>query len=322
VATPGLRRLDSIADSVFYVGALLAAWHLHSTDLWEYLPALVVLGAVEVARYIFDLWKFRREAAYHLWSSKLWAFAYLAASFPCWDWGVAGFSWRFRFTWASWWISRVLRCPSCYRSGKAMCPPSFMPGGCAERTALRWIDARRRSCRGCRRFSNAANGVLERENSRLPAKSRRSLDCRDVRSRAKWTVTASNRFAKSISYIARERVGWAVRITRAIVVVLLSTLAAGACTTSPNGQMSKGPKIIPLNYLPALAGDYFEQLSKETGRRYHIYIRLPESYSNSLPDTRYPVVYLLDGDSLFPILATEHLFLILTRSCLRRLSSV
>src|ERR1700686_4057943 len=33
VATPGLRRLDSIADSVFYVAALLATWHLHSTDL-------------------------------------------------------------------------------------------------------------------------------------------------------------------------------------------------------------------------------------------------------------------------------------------------
>jgi phosphatidylglycerophosphate synthase len=72
VATPGLRRLDSIADSVFYVAALLAAWHLHSTELREYLPALVVLAAIEMARYGFDLLKFRREAAYHLWSSKLW----------------------------------------------------------------------------------------------------------------------------------------------------------------------------------------------------------------------------------------------------------
>ena len=72
VATPGLRRLDSIADSVFYVAALLAAWHLHTSELREYLPALVVLGAVEALRYAFDLWKFRREAAYHLWSSKLW----------------------------------------------------------------------------------------------------------------------------------------------------------------------------------------------------------------------------------------------------------
>jgi phosphatidylglycerophosphate synthase len=72
VATPGLRRLDSISDSVFYVAALLAAWHLHPSELQEYLPALVVLGAVEAVRYAFDLWKFRREAAYHLWSSKLW----------------------------------------------------------------------------------------------------------------------------------------------------------------------------------------------------------------------------------------------------------
>lgn len=72
VATPGLRRLDSIADSVFYLAALLAAWHLHTSELREYLPALVVLGAVEAVRYAFDLWKFRREAAYHLWSSKLW----------------------------------------------------------------------------------------------------------------------------------------------------------------------------------------------------------------------------------------------------------
>jgi phosphatidylglycerophosphate synthase len=72
VATSGLRRLDSIADSTFYVAALLAAWHLRSTELRVYLPALMVLGALEVVRYAFDLWKFRREAAYHLWSSKLW----------------------------------------------------------------------------------------------------------------------------------------------------------------------------------------------------------------------------------------------------------
>jgi CDP-diacylglycerol--glycerol-3-phosphate 3-phosphatidyltransferase len=72
VATPVLRRLDSIADSVFYVAALFAAWYLHPSELREYLPALVVLGAVEAVRYAFDLWKFRREAAYHLWSSKLW----------------------------------------------------------------------------------------------------------------------------------------------------------------------------------------------------------------------------------------------------------
>ena len=100
-----------------------------------------------------------------------------------------------------------------------------------------------------------------------------------------------------------------MRITTTIVVALFSTLTAVACTTAQNGQVPNGAEIIPLNYLPALSGDYFELLSKETGRRYHIYIRLPESYSKAPPETRYPVVYLLDGDSLFPILATEHLFL-------------
>ena len=47
VATPDLRRLDSIADSTFYLAALLAAllaaWHLYSTELRVYLPALMVL---------------------------------------------------------------------------------------------------------------------------------------------------------------------------------------------------------------------------------------------------------------------------------------
>jgi predicted alpha/beta superfamily hydrolase len=44
------------------------------------------------------------------------------------------------------------------------------------------------------------------------------------------------------------------------------------------------------------------------GHPYHIYVRLPDGYA---ADTgrRYPVVYLLDGDSLFPIIAPTHLFL-------------
>lgn len=44
------------------------------------------------------------------------------------------------------------------------------------------------------------------------------------------------------------------------------------------------------------------------GSTYHIYIRYPEGYSSE-PDRRYPIVYLLDGDSAFPLIAPEHLFL-------------
>lgn len=47
--------------------------------------------------------------------------------------------------------------------------------------------------------------------------------------------------------------------------------------------------------------------SRAVERTFHIYVRLPEGYSES--SDPYPVVYLLDGDSLFPILAANHLFL-------------
>lgn len=72
VATPLLRRLDSIADSLFYVAALFAAWRLYPDEIRRHGPALAVLVALELVRYAFDLVKFRREAAYHMWSSKLW----------------------------------------------------------------------------------------------------------------------------------------------------------------------------------------------------------------------------------------------------------
>lgn len=64
----------------------------------------------------------------------------------------------------------------------------------------------------------------------------------------------------------------------------------------------------PLDYLPALKGDYFKYDSAAVGRPFHIYVAYPEGYDQD-PQARYPVVYLLDGDSLFPILATYHLFL-------------
>lgn len=65
---------------------------------------------------------------------------------------------------------------------------------------------------------------------------------------------------------------------------------------------------VPLDHLPALRGDYFPIQSEATGRPYHIYVRLPEGYDPASERT-YPTVYLLDGDSLFPILAANHLFL-------------
>lgn len=76
-----------------------------------------------------------------------------------------------------------------------------------------------------------------------------------------------------------------------------------SCSAAPSTQ-----QVVPLNYLPSLAGDYFALKSAAMGSTYHIYIRYPEGYA-SKPAARYPIVYLLDGDSAFPLIAPEHLFL-------------
>lgn len=72
IATANLRRLDSLADSLFYAGATVAAWMLHPQVFREHAIALLVLLGLELARYALDLAKFGREASYHMWSSKTW----------------------------------------------------------------------------------------------------------------------------------------------------------------------------------------------------------------------------------------------------------
>jgi predicted alpha/beta superfamily hydrolase len=66
--------------------------------------------------------------------------------------------------------------------------------------------------------------------------------------------------------------------------------------------------IAPLDFLPALAGDYFRLDSEVIGRAFHIYVNLPQSYDTESGQA-YPVVFVLDGDSLFPVIAPTHLFL-------------
>ena len=58
----------------------------------------------------------------------------------------------------------------------------------------------------------------------------------------------------------------------------------------------------------ALRGDTFRIESAEVGRAFDIHVRLPEGYDAAAART-YPTIYLLDGDTLFPILAANHLFL-------------
>lgn len=90
VATPNLRRLDSVADTIFYLSAILAAWRLYPGAITERLAPLLGLCGLELVRYLYDLAKFGREASYHMWSSKLWGVALFVGFFALLALGISG----------------------------------------------------------------------------------------------------------------------------------------------------------------------------------------------------------------------------------------
>ena len=87
------------------------------------------------------------------------------------------------------------------------------------------------------------------------------------------------------------------------VLWLLPPHVSGAqpCPEAPSGKA-------PICHLPGIAGDYFRLESTAVGRGFHVFVSLPQSYEAD-SERSYPVVYVLDGDSLFPIIAPTHLFL-------------
>lgn len=86
-----------------------------------------------------------------------------------------------------------------------------------------------------------------------------------------------------------------------------SVCVASSCASAPVlPAPADGP--VALAHLPALTGAYFPLASDHTRRTYHIHVRVPEGYDPQDAQI-YPVVYVLDGDSLWPILAANHLFL-------------
>lgn len=70
VATGELRRLDSIADTIFYAGAGIALWLRHAEVLRASAPLLVAFLAMQVAGHLLDVWKFGRDTSYHTWSGR------------------------------------------------------------------------------------------------------------------------------------------------------------------------------------------------------------------------------------------------------------
>lgn len=92
------------------------------------------------------------------------------------------------------------------------------------------------------------------------------------------------------------------------LLVALSGCAAAPTMRAPAAAGAAPDPADPLSQLPALRGDYFTIVAPQNGRRYYIHVGFPQGYDPEAERT-YPIVYLLDGDSLFPLLAPTHLFL-------------
>src|SRR5690606_19925242 len=110
--------------------------------------------------------------------------------------------------------------------------------------------------------------------------------------------------------LGRARLRCSMQTLRHLTAFLLAVLLCGAATARPHSPdaPTAADDHVPLDHLPALKGGYFPLASKANGRTYHVYVRTPEGYDAAGAQT-WPVVYLLDGDSLFPLLAPTHLFL-------------
>jgi CDP-diacylglycerol--glycerol-3-phosphate 3-phosphatidyltransferase len=71
MATAAIRYADTVADTIFYVGAGAALEAAVPGAFGAAEAALVTLVVVHVSRATFELTKYGRIAAYHMWSSKL-----------------------------------------------------------------------------------------------------------------------------------------------------------------------------------------------------------------------------------------------------------
>lgn len=91
IATEGIRRLDSIADSIFYACAAIAAFMLYPQAIKDRATSLGVLAFLEVVRYAIDYAKYRKETSYHMWSSKVWGIFLFLGFLSLLGYGQSGF---------------------------------------------------------------------------------------------------------------------------------------------------------------------------------------------------------------------------------------
>ncbi len=72
-SSPGLRRLDSNVDTVFYGCATLVAVLLHTAYLRQWWTGLLIMFLFLIAQNVVNGFRYRQQPAYHMWSGKLWS---------------------------------------------------------------------------------------------------------------------------------------------------------------------------------------------------------------------------------------------------------
>ena len=80
VATEKMRRIDSVADTIFVLFALGCTWVAYSDELLEHGGLLALMLGLNFISYIPAFIKFRRAPAYHAYSAKLSGLALFVAA--------------------------------------------------------------------------------------------------------------------------------------------------------------------------------------------------------------------------------------------------
>lgn len=88
LATPRLRRCDTLADTVFYACVFLVVLINYPATVKRIGLLLIVLVVLEIIQHIFSLLKFGRLASYHSNLSKMWGLLLASALIA-----LLGFGW-------------------------------------------------------------------------------------------------------------------------------------------------------------------------------------------------------------------------------------
>ena len=94
VATAVVRRYDGAADIIFYLSAFTAVWLVYPEVVRQHWLGIALVVGLEIVRVGFDLFKFRKEASYHMWSAKAWNITLFAALVGLMGFGSSG--WLFQ----------------------------------------------------------------------------------------------------------------------------------------------------------------------------------------------------------------------------------